>query len=69
MKTPICDFVANYKKQKAVRLHMPGHKGKKHLGAESYDITEISGADVLYAANDAHHGELVYYYIPLLPSV
>ena len=51
MKTPICDFVANYKKQKAVRLHMPGHKGKTHLGAESYDITEISGADVLYAAN------------------
>lgn len=30
---------------------MPGHKGKTHLGAESYDITEISGADVLYAAN------------------
>ena len=51
MKTPICDFVKSYKKQKAVRLHMPGHKGKKHLGAESYDITEIGGADVLYSAS------------------
>ena len=51
MTTPILDFVARYKKQNAVRLHMPGHKGKTHLGAESYDITEISGADVLYSAS------------------
>ena len=51
MTTPICDFVAAYKKQNAVRLHMPGHKGKKHLGAEGYDITEIDGADVLYSAH------------------
>ncbi len=51
MKTPICDFVATYRKQNAVRLHMPGHKGKTHLGAESYDITEIDGADVLYTAH------------------
>lgn len=27
---------------------MPGHKGKKLLGFEDYDITEIDGADVLY---------------------
>ena len=26
---------------------MPGHKGKKFLGIEKFDITEISGADVL----------------------
>ena len=51
MKTPICDFVKGYKKQNAVRMHMPGHKGKKHLGAEGYDITEIGGADVLYSAS------------------
>ena len=30
---------------------MPGHKGKPHLGCEAYDITEISGADVLYSAD------------------
>ena len=30
---------------------MPGHKGKSFLGIEEYDITEISGADVLYDAN------------------
>ena len=28
---------------------MPGHKGKTLLGAESLDITEIEGADVLYS--------------------
>ena len=48
MKTPIADFAKKYAKQKAVRLHMPGHKGKSFLGFEKYDITEISGADVLY---------------------
>ncbi len=30
---------------------MPGHKGKGALGFEELDITEISGADVLYSAN------------------
>lgn len=29
---------------------MPGHKGKPCLGCESFDITEIDGADVLYSA-------------------
>ena len=28
---------------------MPGHKGKSRLGFESFDITEIDGADVLYS--------------------
>ncbi len=51
MKTPICGFVNEYKKSGKLRLHMPGHKGKDFLGIESFDITEISGADVLYDAN------------------
>ena len=51
MKTPICDFVTEYKNSGKLRLHMPGHKGKSFLGIEGYDITEISGADVLYDAN------------------
>lgn len=51
MKTPICDFVNEYKTSGKMRLHMPGHKGKDFLGVEGYDITEIDGADVLYNAN------------------
>ncbi len=51
METPICDFVKKYIEKDAVRLHMPGHKGKTLLGWEKLDITEISGADVLYSAN------------------
>lgn len=47
MKTPICDFVSSYA-QRASRLHMPGHKGQAGLGIERLDITEVSGADVLY---------------------
>ncbi|MBQ6815955.1 MAG: amino acid decarboxylase [Clostridia bacterium] len=47
MKTPIVDFVKKYSKSHTVRLHMPGHKGKKFLGLEKLDITEINGADVL----------------------
>ena len=48
MRTPIYDFVSDYMKRKAVRLHMPAHKGKPLLGIEGMDITEISGADSLY---------------------
>ena len=48
MNTPICDFVKNYSEKNAVRLHVPGHKGANLLGFEALDITEISGADVLY---------------------
>ncbi len=50
MNTPICDFVKAYANTDATRLHMPGHKGRTRLGVESLDITEIDGADVLYAA-------------------
>ena len=49
MTTPIVDFVSTYEKSTPVRFHMPGHKGKGPLGCEKFDITEIAGADVLYA--------------------
>ena len=49
MNTPIYDFVQNYIKSKTARLHMPGHKGVSFLGCEAFDITEIRGADELYA--------------------
>ena len=48
--TPIVDFVDEYAKNDFSRLHMPGHKGKKYLGCEHLDITEIGGADDLYSA-------------------
>lgn len=51
VKTPVCDFVRAYVKKRAARFHMPGHKGKGLMGLASRDITEITGADVLY------HGE------------
>ena len=51
MTTPIVDFVKKYAESNALRLHMPGHKGKSVLGCERLDITEISGADVLYSAS------------------
>ena len=50
MNTPICDFVRAYREREALRLHMPGHKGRALLGPEPMDITEIPGADVLYRA-------------------
>lgn len=49
MNTPICDFVRGYAAKNPLRLHMPGHKGAGPLGVEAFDITEIPGADVLYA--------------------
>ncbi len=49
MTTPIVDFVRNYAESGMTRFHMPGHKGRAFLGCESLDITEVSGADVLYA--------------------
>ena len=48
MNSPIVDFLRNYAAGGGSRLHMPGHKGKEYLGFERYDITEVSGADVLY---------------------
>lgn len=50
MDTPISHFVRSYAASKALRLHMPGHKGVGPLGVEERDITEIGGADVLYEA-------------------
>ena len=47
--TPICDFVRHYAEGRPARLHMPGHKGRGPLGFERLDITEIDGADNLYA--------------------
>ena len=46
MNTPICDFVNEYDRRAPLRCHMPGHKGT----AQSKDITEVAGADVLYSA-------------------
>ena len=51
MNTPICDFVRDYAARQALRLHMPGHKGRGPLGVEALDITEIPGADSLYEAS------------------
>ena len=51
MKTPICDFVKKYIKSGTLRLHMPGHKGKRHFGMEKYDLTEMYGADSLFEAD------------------
>lgn len=48
MNTPIVDFVKKYAESNSIRLHMPGHKGKGEL-CEKLDITEIVGADDLYA--------------------
>ncbi|MBO5291129.1 MAG: amino acid decarboxylase [Clostridia bacterium] len=48
MNTPICDFVRRYNENSSLRMHMPGHKGKKFLGFEHLDITEFDGADDLY---------------------
>lgn len=50
METPVYDYVTEYCRRGMSRMHMPGHKGKVFLGCEPRDITEISGADVLYQA-------------------
>ena len=50
MTTPIVDFVRSYAQKNISRMHMPAHKGSSLLGCEALDITEISGADVLYSA-------------------
>ena len=50
VETPICDFVRAYAAARPHRLHMPGHKGTGDLGCESWDVTEVKGADSLYEA-------------------
>lgn len=49
MSTPILDFVRRFAASDTLRLHMPGHKGVPTLGCEGLDLTEIAGADSLYA--------------------
>jgi len=52
MTTPIFDYINKYQQSNPTRLHMPGHKGvATRLGVEQFDITEIEGADELYAAD------------------
>ncbi|MBQ5886074.1 MAG: aminotransferase class V-fold PLP-dependent enzyme [Clostridia bacterium] len=48
MRAPILDFIRRYAESDTLRLHMPGHKGQSLLGMESWDITEIDGADDLF---------------------
>lgn len=50
MKTPIVSFLKSYQEKSPVRMHMPGHKGAGILGYEGMDLTEIYGADELFAA-------------------
>ncbi|WP_333882075.1 aminotransferase class V-fold PLP-dependent enzyme [Holdemanella porci] len=50
MKTPIVNFLKSYQEKSPVRMHMPGHKGAGILGFEGMDLTEIYGADELFAA-------------------
>lgn len=49
MDTPIFDFCQRYQERQISRLHMPGHKGQPFLGCEGLDLTEVRGADELYA--------------------
>ena len=49
VSTPICAFVRAYASSNPARFHMPGHKGAGPLGCEALDITELDGADDLYA--------------------
>lgn len=51
MRTPIVDFLRAYRAENRARFHMPGHKGAGFLGCESWDITEVDGADALYEAS------------------
>ena len=50
MNTPIVSFIKSYQEKSPVRMHMPGHKGAGILGFEGMDLTEIYGADELFAA-------------------
>ena len=50
MKTPVFDFLNEYKGKAPHRFHMPGHKGTGQELCEELDITEIQGADSLFEA-------------------
>lgn len=47
VKTPVADFLSEYEERSAVRMHMPGHKGR--TDGYGHDITEIKGADDLFS--------------------
>ena len=51
MRTPVVDFIRDYREKNTVCFHMPGHKGNPVLGVEQWDITEVAGADSLYEAD------------------
>ena len=56
MKTPISDFLTEYKNKNGIRFHMPGHKGRGPDELKSispFDITEITDADFLFSASDS----------------
>ena len=48
MNAPISEFVRAYAENGGLRMHMPGHKGM-YGALSALDITEIAGADELYA--------------------
>lgn len=52
MKTPVYDYLVSYSKSKMLRMHMPGHKGRRFESELSeiyrFDITEITGAGNLF---------------------
>ena len=45
MNTPICDFVMAYAAKNAVRMHMPGHKGKAPFIPKCPEKTERNGSE------------------------
>ncbi len=49
VSTPIYDFISAYLRSSPSRFHVPGHKGTPLLGPEPLDLTEVAGADDLYA--------------------
>ncbi len=56
MRTPIYDFLTEYKIKKTARFHMPGHKGRGPIELSDitpYDITEITNADFLFDSSDS----------------
>lgn len=56
MQTPIYDMLLEYAEKNALRMHMPGHKGKGEglfYDINKLDVTEISATDDLYEAKGA----------------
>jgi len=56
MHTPIYDMLLKYETKNALRMHMPGHKGKGEglfCDINKIDVTELSATDDLYEAKGA----------------